>query len=118
MLTTLLPIDTGKVKIAEFDVKKEAKNVRKSIGYVGQMGGADMEATGYENLILAGRLYGMSKEETIESAENLLELFSLREIKNRIVNTYSGGQKRRLEVALGVIHKPKVLFLDEPTTRT
>ena len=116
MLTTLLPIDEGTVKIAGLDVKKDAKKVRNIIGYVSQIGGGDVEATGIENLILEGRLYGMSNEEAKKSAEDVLELFSLKEIQNRIVRTYSGGQKRRLEIALGMMHKPKVLFLDEPTT--
>ncbi|MCL2859237.1 MAG: ATP-binding cassette domain-containing protein [Oscillospiraceae bacterium] len=116
MLTTLLPIDEGTVKIAGLDVKKEAKKVRNIIGFVSQIGGGDVEATGIENLMLQGRLYGMSLEEAKKSAEDVLELFGLKEIQNRIVRTYSGGQKRRLEIALGMMHKPKVLFLDEPTT--
>jgi len=116
MFTTLLPIDEGEVAISGFDVKKNPKEVRRHIGYVGQLGGADLEATGRENLMLSGRLYGMSKEDVKEQSEMLMDLLDIREIIDRQAKTYSGGQRRRLEIALGILHQPEVLFLDEPTT--
>jgi len=116
MLCTLLPIDSGVATINGFDVKKKPAKVRQIIGYVGQVGGTDNFATGMENLVLQGRLYGMKKEEILANAAELIELLDLKEIINRLAKTYSGGQKRRLEIAMGIIHKPKVLFLDEPTT--
>jgi ABC-2 type transport system ATP-binding protein len=115
MLTTLLPIDEGEAHIAGFDLKKQPQEVRKNIGYVSQLGGADLSATGRENLILAGQLYGMSREKVNKRADELIDIFDLGELIDRKAKTYSGGQKRRLEVALGIIHQPQVLFLDEPT---
>jgi ABC-2 type transport system ATP-binding protein len=116
MLTTLLSIDSGEAFVAGYDVKTKPQEVRKRIGFVSQQGGADRNATGRENLILQGRLYGMSQAETIQAANHLIDIFSLGQCIDRFVTTYSGGQQRRLDVALGMIHKPKVLFLDEPTT--
>ena len=116
MLTTLLPIDEGEAKIGEYDVKRNPREVRKHIGYVGQLGGADIEATGRENLMLSGRLYGIAKKAVQKQSELLMDLLDLRDIIDRLVKTYSGGQRRRLEIALGILHKPDVLFLDEPTT--
>jgi len=116
MLTTLLPIDEGQARVAGFDVKKLPQQVREHIGYVSQLGGSDGSATGRENLVLAARLYGMSREEADRRAEELIGVFDLSELVDRKVGTYSGGQKRRLELALGIIHRPMVLFLDEPTT--
>jgi ABC-2 type transport system ATP-binding protein len=89
--------------------------VRRRIGYVGQLGGADIEATGRENLILQGRLYGMGRQETERRAGELIDRLDLGPFSGRLVRTYSGGQRRRLEVALGIVHRPDVLFLDEPT---
>lgn len=115
MLTTLLPIDEGDAYVAGFDLKKQPQEVRRHIGYVSQLGGADLSATGRENLRLAGRLYGMSGKETERRVDELIQIFDLGEFADRMVKTYSGGQKRRLEVGLGIIHQPDVLFLDEPT---
>jgi len=116
MLTTLLPIGSGTATVAGFDVARQPKQVRKRIGYVSQLGGADELATGRENLILQGRLYGASLAEVAPRATELAGLLDLSEFADRRVSTYSGGQRRRLDIALGIVHQPQVLFLDEPTT--
>ncbi len=116
MLTTLLPIDAGTATIAGLDVTREPKQVRKKIGYVSQLGGADDLATGRENLVLQGRLYGEDSLHVKRRADELIELLDLSEFADRRVVTYSGGQRRRLDVALGIVHQPPVLFLDEPST--
>ena len=115
ILTTLLRADAGEVVVAGLDVVSHPAAVRRRIGYVGQRGGADIEATGRENLILQGRLYGMGRHETERRADELIERLDLAPFCQRIARTYSGGQRRRLEVALGIVHRPDVLFLDEPT---
>ena len=116
MLTTLLPIDAGEARVAGFDVGAQPQEVRARIGYVSQLGGADDLATGRENLILQGRLYGRERGEVAARVEALLTLLDLESFADRRVKTYSGGQRRRLDVALGLVHEPDVLFLDEPTT--
>jgi ABC-2 type transport system ATP-binding protein len=116
MLTTLLPIDEGRASVAGCDVRERPGLVRRRIGYVSQLGGADDLASGRENLILQGRLYGMGAAEVAGRAGELIELLDLGEFADRRVKTYSGGQRRRLDVALGIVHEPQVLFLDEPTT--
>ena len=116
MLTTLLPIDSGSATVAGVDVASQPKLVRARIGYVSQLGGADDLATGRENLILQGRLYGGDLASVTARAETLMEILDLTEFADRRVKTYSGGQRRRLDVALGSVHEPEVLFLDEPST--
>ncbi|MFZ0665749.1 MAG: ATP-binding cassette domain-containing protein [Acidimicrobiales bacterium] len=116
MLTTLLPIDSGTAVVAGFDVGREPKKVRERIGYVGQLGGADQLATGRENLILQGRLYGRSLSDLLPRVQEIADILDLSEFIDRKVKTYSGGQRRRLDVGLGIVHQPSVLFLDEPTT--
>ena len=116
ILTTLMPADDGAAAVAGADVRREPRQVRKRIGYVGQLGGADANATGRENLLLAGRLYGLGPDAARRRAAELLATFDLTALATRAVRTYSGGQRRRLEVALGIMHRPAVLFLDEPTT--
>jgi ABC-2 type transport system ATP-binding protein len=116
MLTTLLPIDSGSARVAGFDVARHPQRVRENIGYVSQLGGADELATGRENLILQGRLYGATLAEVRPRVDELARLLDLAEFADRRVKTYSGGQRRRLDVALGIVHEPSVLFLDEPTT--
>jgi ABC-2 type transport system ATP-binding protein len=116
MLTTLLPIDSGRASVAGFDVDRESKEVRRRIGYVSQAGGADDMSTGWENLILQGRLYGGDLDFVRQRAKELASVLDLSGFADRKVATYSGGQRRRLDVALGLIHQPDVLFLDEPTT--
>jgi ABC-2 type transport system ATP-binding protein len=116
MLTTLLPIGSGTATVAGFDVARQPKQVRQRIGYVSQLGGADELATGRENLVLQGRLYGASRTRVAPRAAELAELLDLAEFADRRVSTYSGGQRRRLDIALALMHEPSVLFLDEPTT--
>jgi ABC-2 type transport system ATP-binding protein len=116
MLTTLLPIDSGTASVAGSDVARQPKQVRQRIGYVSQAGGADDPSTGWENLILQGRLYGGDLDSVRQRAKELAAVLDLTEFADRKVATYSGGQRRRLDVALGLIHQPEVLFLDEPTT--
>ncbi len=116
MLTTLLPIGSGTATVAGFDVARQPKQVRSRIGYVSQLGGADELATGRENLILQGRLYGAGRAQVAPRAEELARLLDLGEFADRRVSTYSGGQRRRLDIALGIVHEPSVIFLDEPTT--
>jgi ABC-2 type transport system ATP-binding protein len=116
MLTTLLPIDGGNATVAGRDVARQPHQVRTRIGYVSQQGGADVLATGRENLILQGRLYGASKAQVAPRADALARLLDLAEFTDRRVSTYSGGQRRRLDIALSLVHEPAVLFLDEPTT--
>ena len=116
MLTTLLPIGGGSALVAGFDVQKQPREVRGHIGYVGQLGGADLPATGRENLLLAARLCGMSRDRAERKIAELARTLELDELLDRIARTYSGGQRRRLEVALGIIHEPEILFMDEPTT--
>jgi ABC-2 type transport system ATP-binding protein len=116
MLTTLLPIDSGQAIVAGLDVARDPAEVRRRIGYVSQLGGADRPATGRENLLLQGELYGMSKSTSSARADELIDVFELGAFIDRRVLTYSGGQRRRLEVALGIMNRPEILFLDEPTT--
>ena len=116
ILTTLMVPDSGQALVAGYDVLKDPDAVRCRIGYVGQSGGSDRPATGRENLVLQGRLYGMPKAEVDKRAAELIELLDLTDFADRVVYTYSGGQRRRLDVALGIMHRPQVLFLDEPTT--
>ncbi len=116
MLTTLLPIDSGSATVAGLDVGRAPKEVRARIGYVSQLGGADELATGRENLVLQGRLYGDSLATVTARAERLMAALDLADFADRKVRTYSGGQRRRLDIAMGIVHEPEVLFLDEPST--
>jgi ABC-2 type transport system ATP-binding protein len=116
MLATLLPIEEGEATVAGYNVKKQASEVRKHVGYVSQLGGADDNAIGRADLSLQGQLYGMTKQEASKRTKELVKLLQLGDFIDRKVSTYSGGQKRRLDIAAGIMHKPTVLFLDEPTT--
>jgi ABC-2 type transport system ATP-binding protein len=116
MLTTLLPIDDGVAVVAGYDVARQPKDVRSRIGYVSQLGGADDLATGRENLILQGRLYGGDFGTVSQRVDVLMDVLELSGFADRRVNTYSGGQRRRLDIGLGIVHEPEVLFLDEPST--
>jgi ABC-2 type transport system ATP-binding protein len=115
-LATLTRPDGGTARVAGNDVLREPTAVRRAIGYVPQASGVDREATGRENLLLQGRLQGMRGPQLERRADELLELFGLGDKRGAQVKTYSGGQKRRLDVAIGLVHRPQVLFLDEPTT--
>lgn len=115
MLSTLLKPTSGSAKICGFDAAEEKDMVRRSIGIVFQDPSLDDELSGRENMDLHGRLYGISKEIREERIEELLNLVELKEKADNIVKSYSGGMKRRLEIARGLMHRPKVLFLDEPT---
>jgi ABC-2 type transport system ATP-binding protein len=116
ILTTLSRPDEGSASVAGFDVLRQPDEVRRAIGVVGQRAGVDREATGRENLRLQGQLFGMGGRTLESRIAELLERFGLSDAADRIVKTYSGGMQRRLDVALGLVHQPTVLFLDEPTT--
>jgi ABC-2 type transport system ATP-binding protein len=116
ILTTLSRPDAGEARVAGLDVLAEPQRVRRAIGVVGQRHGSAEEATGRENLVLQGELYGITGAELRRRVGELLERFGLAEAADRTVKTYSGGMQRRLDVALGLLHRPRVLFLDEPTT--
>ncbi|WP_370082042.1 ATP-binding cassette domain-containing protein [Streptacidiphilus sp. MAP12-16] len=116
ILTTLAAADSGHATVAGHDVAGDPARVRRSIGVVAQRSGADPVATGRENLLLQGRLYGMRGQELNRRADELLDRFDLTDAAKRQVKTYSGGMQRRLDVAIGLVHRPEVLFLDEPTT--
>ncbi len=116
VLATLTRPDAGRASIAGFDVMREAAAVRRTIGYVAQQSGHDRDATGRENLLLQGRVHGLRGAEVRRRVDELLDRLGLDEAADRIVRTYSGGMRRRLDVGLGLVHRPSVLFLDEPTT--
>ncbi|HEX2143703.1 MAG TPA: ATP-binding cassette domain-containing protein [Glycomyces sp.] len=116
MLSTLIEPTEGEASVCGNDLAKHPARVRRDIGYVGQSGGTWGEVTARDELIMQGRLYGMSKKDSSARAVEVLEAFQLAEFADRNIKTYSGGQKRRLDVALGIMHRPKILFLDEPTT--
>ena len=116
ILVTLTKPDAGSATVAGHDVVREAGQVRRSIGYVSQHQGVDPEATPRENLLLQGRVQGLGGGELERRVDELLERFTLTEKRDALARTMSGGQRRRLDVALGLVHRPHVLFLDEPTT--
>jgi len=116
ILTTLSRADSGEARVAGLDVIRDAARVRRSIGVVGQKPGLDPEATGRENLEMQAEIYGIRGAARRECVDELLERLGLAEAGGRLAKTYSGGMQRRLDVALGLVHRPKVLFLDEPTT--
>ena len=116
VLVTLTRPDAGRAEVAGHDVVRDAAAVRRAIGYVPQQSGVDREATGRENLELQGRIQGVRGEPLRRRVDELLELLGLEAAAGRIVRTYSGGMKRRLDIGLGLVHRPAVLFLDEPTT--
>jgi ABC-2 type transport system ATP-binding protein len=116
ILTTLTLPDGGIATVAGIDVLRRPNDVRRAIGVVTQRHGTDPQATGRENLVLSGRIYGMGKRDAQHRATELLDRFGITEAADRIVRTYSGGMQRKLDVVMGLVHRPQVLFLDEPTT--
>jgi ABC-2 type transport system ATP-binding protein len=116
MLGTLLTPSGGRATVAGHDVVREASAVRRAIGFAMQEAGLARYATGREHLLMMGRLYGLSRAGSRARADELLTLFGLEEAADRQVRTYSGGMRRRIDLACGLVHKPRLLFLDEPTT--
>ncbi|HVO39715.1 MAG TPA: ATP-binding cassette domain-containing protein [Spirochaetia bacterium] len=116
MLSTLLAPDGGKAAIVGFDLRAQPALVRRQIGYVSQAGGADRTATGREDLMLQARLFGLPPATARARAGELIDALGLGTFVDRFSRTYSGGQRRKLDIALGMVHRPAVLFLDEPTT--
>lgn len=115
MLITLLPPSSGSAQVAGCDIVREPRAVRRAIGYVSQLVSADGALTGYENLMLSARLYGIPRRERRTRIDEALAAMNLSEPAHRVVNTYSGGMVRRLEIAQATLHRPAVLILDEPT---
>jgi ABC-2 type transport system ATP-binding protein len=116
ILATLLKPDSGIATVAGIDVAKHPDKVRELIGLSGQYAAVDETLTGWDNLVMFGRLYHLGKSASIKRADELLERFSLTDSARRPIKTYSGGMRRRLDLAASLIVQPKVLFLDEPTT--
>ncbi|HLA80669.1 MAG TPA: ATP-binding cassette domain-containing protein [Thermoleophilia bacterium] len=116
ILTTLSHPDSGEAWVAGLSVLRDPAKVRKVIGVVAQNSGLDVNATGRENLVLQGRVYGMPGGTINRRADELLKRLGIADAANRVVRTWSGGMKRKLDVAVGLMHRPQVLFLDEPTT--
>jgi ABC-2 type transport system ATP-binding protein len=115
MLTTLLPPTAGSSSIAGFDIVQHASQVRKIIGYVPQFLSADGALTGYENLLIFAKLYDLPRSERKSRINQALEFMGLSDVSGKLVRDYSGGMIRRLEIAQSMLHRPRVLFLDEPT---
>jgi ABC-2 type transport system ATP-binding protein len=116
MLATLIEPDGGAATIAGADLLRDPGEVRRRIGYVAQGGSTWDDSTAREELVLQARLYGISRSTAAERADRVLGAFQLSEYADRKCKTYSGGQRRRVDIALGIIHEPRVVFLDEPTT--
>ena len=115
MLVTLLPPTSGSATIAGFDLLKQPALVRRSIGYVPQLLSADAMLTGYENLLIFGQLYDLQGADRRDRISQALKSAGLQDVANNLVGTYSGGMIRRLEIVTAMLHRPRVLFLDEPT---
>jgi daunorubicin resistance ABC transporter ATP-binding subunit len=116
ILVTLLSKTSGSARVGGHHIEREADDIRKMIGYAGQFIGIDVDLTGRENLVLQGRLHGMSAAEASRRADELLEVFGLTDARDRRAAAYSGGMRRRLDLAQALVHRPPLLFLDEPTT--
>jgi ABC-2 type transport system ATP-binding protein len=116
ILVTLLPMTSGTARVGGHEVNRDPEPIRRMIGYAGQFIGIDVDLTGRENLILQGRLHGLSPETARRRADELLEIFGLTDARDRRAAAYSGGMRRRLDLAQALVHQPPLLFLDEPTT--
>jgi len=116
MLTTLLPPTSGDAIVAGFNLRRHPGQIRRAIGYVPQLLSADGTLTGYENLEIMGKLYDIPRRELRRRVEEALDFMGLRDSADKMVREYSGGMIRRLEVAQSMLHRPQILFLDEPTT--
>jgi ABC-2 type transport system ATP-binding protein len=116
ILTTLSRPDSGTATVAGANLLEAPEAVRRRIGYVSQSSGSDLQATGIENLVLQARVHGFGRTEAKETAARLLDRFELGESGGRVVKTWSGGMRRRLDIALALVHRPRLLFLDEPST--
>ncbi|MFJ8965236.1 ATP-binding cassette domain-containing protein [Lentzea sp. NPDC102401] len=116
LLTTMLPPSSGSAKVAGFDVVKQSHEVRSRIGLTGQFAAVDEQLSGHDNLVLIARLLGASRRQAHQRADDLLEQFDLTDAAKRNAKTYSGGMRRRLDLAASLVGNPDVLFLDEPTT--
>jgi ABC-2 type transport system ATP-binding protein len=116
MLATLIKVDAGSARLLGFDVKKQAQEVRRRISLTGQFASVDEDLTGFENLVLLARLLGMPRSEAKSRATELLRSFELEEAANKQLKSFSGGMRRRLDIASSIIRTPELLFLDEPTT--
>ena len=116
ILATLLTPDSGSATVGGIDVIKHPDKVREIIGLSGQYAAVDETLTGWDNLVMFGRLYHLGKKAAVQRADELLERFSLSDSARRPIKTYSGGMRRRLDLAASLIVQPEVLFLDEPTT--
>ncbi len=115
MLTTLLPPTGGTARVSGFDIIHQPQEVRRNIGYVSQMLSADGELTGYENLLISAKIYGITRIERQECIKQALDFMELSHVASTLVSHYSGGMIRRLEIAQSMLHRPAILFLDEPT---
>jgi ABC-2 type transport system ATP-binding protein len=115
MLITLLPPSEGTALVAGFDIVREPREVRRRIGYVSQMLSADGDLTGYENLLISAKLYGIPRAQRAARIAEALEFMELSNVAGKLVKHYSGGMIRRLEIAQSMLHRPSILFLDEPT---
>jgi ABC-2 type transport system ATP-binding protein len=116
MFATLIPPDDGEATVAGADLRREPGAVRRAIGYIAQGGGTWDDVTARQELVLQARMHGIGKAEAQARAAAAIETFELGEFADRNCKTYSGGQRRRVDIALGVVHRPRVVFLDEPTT--
>jgi ABC-2 type transport system ATP-binding protein len=115
MLITLLPPSEGTALVAGFDIVRQPREVRRRIGYVSQMLSADGDLTGYENLLISAKLYGIPRAQRAARIAEALDFMELSNVAGKLVKHYSGGMIRRLEIAQSMLHRPSVLFLDEPT---